>query len=65
MPHSEADTGSFGPCWGKKEHIASMHVLLMTGTVLSQNPGILASEGNPASYIQAYGNGNMSSVMTG
>ena len=65
MPHSEANTGSFGPCWGKKEHTTSVHVPLMTRTVPSQNPEILASEGNPASYVQADGHGNMSSVMTG
>ena len=28
-------------------------VPLMTGTVASQNPGILASVGNPSSYVQA------------
>ena len=65
MPHSGTDTGSSGPCWGKKEHTASVHVPLMTGTMPSKNPGILASKGNPASYVQADGNGNMSSVLTG
>ena len=64
MPNSEADTGSSGPCWGKKKHTAFVHVPLMTRTVSSQNLGILASEGNPASYVQADGNGNMSSVLT-
>ena len=42
----------------------SMPVPLMTGTVLSQNLGILASEGNPASHVQVDGNGNMSAVLT-
>ena len=65
MLHSKADTGSSGPCWGKKEHTASVHVPLMTGTVSSQNPRILASAGNLASYVQADGNGNMLSVLTG
>ena len=39
-------------------------VPLMTGTALSQNPGILASEGNPASHVRADGRNNMSSVLT-
>ena len=65
MPHSEADTGSSGLYWGKKEHTASVHVPLMIGTVPSQNPEILASEGNLVSYVQVDGNGNMSSVLTG
>ena len=65
MQHLGTDTGSSGQQWGKKEHTASVHVLLMTGTVQSQNHGILASEGNPASYIQADDNENMSSVLTG
>ena len=65
MPHSEVDIGSSGPCWGKKEHTMFVHVPLMTGTVPSQNPGILAFEGNLASYVQADGSGNMSSVLTG
>ena len=64
MLDSKANTGSFGLHWGKKEHTASVHVPLMIGTMLSQNPGILASEGNPASYVQADGNGNMSLVLT-
>ena len=42
----------------------STHVPLMIGTVLSQNLGILAFEGNPASYVQADGRNNMSSVLT-
>ena len=65
MQHLGTDVGSFGLHWGKKEHTTSMHVPLMTGTVSSQNPGILASEGNPASYVHADGSGNMSSVLTG
>ena len=65
MLHLGTDIGSSGACWGKKEHTASVHVPLMTETMPSQNPGILASEGNPASYVQADGNGNMSLVLTG
>ena len=65
MSHSEADTGSSGPSWGKKEHTTYVHVPLMTGTVPSQNPRILVFEGNPASYVQADDSGNMSSVLSG
>ena len=42
----------------------STPIPLMTGTALSQNPGILAFKGNPASHVRADGNGNMSSVLT-
>ena len=65
MPHLEADIGSSGPCWGKKEHTVSVHVPLMTGTEVSRSLGILASMGNLISYVQADGNGNISSVLTG
>ena len=40
-------------------------VPLITGTMHAQNPGIHASVGNPASYIQADGNRNMSSALAG
>ena len=63
--HSEADTGPFGPCWSKKEHTASVHLPPMTRTEVSLNPRIPASTGNPASYVQADDNGNMSSILTG
>ena len=43
----------------------SEYVLLMTGTEVSHDPGILASMGNPVSCVQADGNDNMSSVLTG
>ena len=65
VPHSEADIGSFGPHWGKKEHTVFVHVPLMTGTKVSRSLGILASEGNHVSYVQADGSENMSSVLTG
>ena len=58
MPHSEADTGSSSPHWGKKEHTVFVRVPLMTKTDVSRSPGIPASEGNPASYVQVDGNGN-------
>ena len=65
MQHLGTDTGSLSPCWGKNKHTMSVHVPLMTGTMPSKNPGIFASEGNPASYVQANGNGNMSLVLIG
>ena len=65
MPYSEADTGSSGPCWGKKEHIASMHVPLMTGTEVSHSLGIPTSTGNLVLYVRDDGNGNMSSILIG
>ena len=40
----------------------SVHVPQMTGTVVSLDPGIPASEGNPVSNVSASGNGNMSSI---
>ena len=40
-------------------------VPLMTGTVASQNPGILASVGNPSSYVQADDRLNKSSALSG
>ena len=51
VQHPRTNTGSSGPHWGEKEQIVSVHVPLMTGIVKSQNLGILASEGNPASYV--------------
>ena len=41
----------------------SAPVPLMTRTVLSRNPGILAFGGNPASYVQDDGKNNRSSVL--
>ena len=64
MPYPEADTCSLGLYWGEKEHIAYMHVPLMIGIEVSHSPGILASTGNLISYVQADGNGNMSSALT-
>ena len=51
MQHPGIGTGSPGPWWGRKEQIESVNVLLMTKTRVSQNSGILASEGNPVSYV--------------
>ena len=65
MPYSEADTVSFGPRWGKMKQIMSKYASLTTRTVVSHNSETSASVGNPVSYAQADGNGNMSSVITG
>ena len=51
MQHPETDTGSSGPYRGDNEHTVSVHVPLMTGTEVSHDPKILASEGNSASYV--------------
>ena len=40
-------------------------VPLMTGTDVSHDSRILASAGNLVSHVQADGNDNMSSVLTG
>ena len=40
-------------------------VPLITGTTPAQNPEIHTSVGNPASYVQADGNRNMSSAPAG
>ena len=59
MQHHGTDIGSSGPHRGEKEHIAFVHVPLMTGTEASHGPAIPAYEGNLASYVQANCNGNM------
>ena len=41
----------------------SAPVPLITGTASARNPGIHASVGNPASYVQADGNRIMSSTL--
>ena len=43
----------------------SVLVPLMTGTMASQNPGILDSVGNPSLYVQADGRRNKSSALSG
>ena len=64
MRHPKTNAGSSSPHWGEKEQTVSVHVPLMIRTTLSQNPGILASEGNPVSYVPADGKNNMSSILT-
>ena len=54
------ETGSSDPHRSEKEQPESAPVPLMTGPALAQNPGILASVGNPSSYVKADGNRSMS-----
>ena len=50
------ETGSSNLYRAMEECIVYSPVLPLAGTVLSQNPGILVSRGNPSSYVQAAGN---------
>ena len=59
------ETGSSDPHWSEKEQPESAPVPLMTRPASAQNLGILASVGNPSSYVQADGNKSMSSAMAG
>ena len=52
----ETETGSSGLYWAVEEYTISSHVLPLTGTTLSRNPGIPVSGGNPSSCVQAAGN---------
>ena len=45
------DTNSLNPLWGKEEQTKFMNIPLITGTGVSHNFGILASEGNLASCV--------------
>ena len=58
----ETETGLSGLYRAVKEHTVSSLVLPLTGTVLSQNPGIPVSRGNPSSCVQAADNGSTPSV---
>ena len=64
-PCPRIDTGSSCPCLDKEEQIASVCVPLTLETVVSHNSGILVSEGNLVSHVQAGDNGNTSSTLTG
>ena len=64
MQHLGTDTGPSSLHWGEKEQTVSTLVPLMTGIEVSRILGILSSEGNPASHVRAYGNGNMPVVLT-
>ena len=65
MQHPRTDTSPSGPHWGEKEQTVSASILLMTGTALSNNFGILDFVDNPVSCVQADGNGSMSSAPFG
>ena len=54
----ETVTGSSGLYCAVEEHTVSSPVLLLTGTVLSQNPGIPVSGGNLSSCVQTADNGS-------
>ena len=58
----ETVTGSSGLYCAVEERTISSPVLLLTGTVLYQNPGILVCGGNPSSCVQAGDNGNIPSA---
>ena len=65
MQYPTTSTGSPGPWWGREEQTKSVNIPLMTGTEVSHNSGIPASEGNLVSCVQASGNRNMSSALVG
>ena len=46
MPYLEADTGSSGPCWGKKEQTMVKCASLTIGTMASHNSKIPTFVGN-------------------
>ena len=56
-------TGSSGLYCAVEERIVSSPGLLLTGTVMPQNPGIPVSGGNPVSCVQAADNGSTPSVL--
>ena len=56
MQLPETETSSSGLYRDVEEYIVSSPVLLLTGTALSQNPGIPVSWANPSSYVLAAGN---------
>ena len=47
MQHLGTDTVFPGPWSGREEQTASVHVPLMTETIVFHNSGIPTSEGNP------------------
>ena len=57
MSLPETETGSSGLYRAVEECTVSSLVLPLTGTVLSQNPRIPVSGGNPSSCVQPAGNG--------
>ena len=65
VPYPGTDTSSLGPCGGKERQTRSVHVPLMIGTEVSQNPRIPTSMGNPVSCVQAGGSDSMSFALFG
>ena len=65
MQHPETDASSSSLHRDENKQTVSSPVPLMTETALSQNPGILAFEDNPASYVQVDCINNISSVLAG
>ena len=59
MQRLRTDTGSLGPWWGRDEQTEFVNAPLMIGSEVSHNSGILASEGNLVSCVQAGDNSNM------
>ena len=62
MQLPETDIGSSGLYRAVEEYTVPSSILPLTGTVLSRNPGIPVSGGNPSSYVQDVGNGNTPSA---
>ena len=62
MQLPETDTGSSGLYWAVEEYTVSSHVLPLTGTALSQSPGIPVFGGNPSPYVRAASNGSTPSA---
>ena len=59
---SGIETGLSGLYCAVEERTVSSPVLLLTGTELSQNPGIPVYEDNPSSCVQATDNGSIPSA---
>ena len=55
MQLPETEIGSSDLYRAVEESIVSSPILPLTGTVMSQNPGIPVSRANPSSYAQAAG----------
>ena len=62
MQLPETETGSSGLYRSVEEYTVSSPVLPLTGTALSQNPGIPVSEDNLSLYVQVAGNGSTPSA---
>ena len=60
----ETETGSSGLYRALEEYTVSSHVLLLTGTALSQNPRIPVSRGNPSSYVLPARKGSTTSTQS-